>query len=496
MRLRVKNFNWIAGRPVVILNSETAEKLDVHVDERVALSNSKKIYAVVDIFEKIIKNGEIGLSNEILKILKVKSGSIIEVDNAPLPKATLLIRKKLNGERLTKEEINSIVSDIVHNNLTEAEVAYFTAAEKAFGMSAQEIINLTKAMVENGNKLKFNQKLVADKHCAGGVAGNRTTPIVVSICAVAGLTVPKTSSRAITSASGTADVIETIANVEFSGNKLKKIVNKTGACLAWGGGLGLAPSDDKIIHVERLLNLDIEPQLLSSIMSKKIAAGSKYLLIDIPYGKGTKSPAFKKAKDLGRKFEKLGKYFKMKLKVVYTDGKQPIGNGIGPVLEMIDVLSVLQNKTDAPEDLKKKSLYLASELLALCGIKDSKKKAKEILESGKAYEKFKEIINIQNNKEKNSCDFDLRINNLKPAQFKKAIYSRKTGIIKEIDNKKINSLCRILGTPENKAAGCYLHKHIGKISKGDKLVDLYSESKDKIRDAVRFFNEFKPIVIK
>jgi thymidine phosphorylase len=105
-------------------------------------------------------------------------------------------------------------------------------------MSIKEIIYMIRSMVQTGSKLKFSGKKVADKHCIGGIAGNRTTPIVVAICACAGLTIPKTSSRAITSASGTADVIETISNVELSLDKIKDVVKKTGACLAWGGSLG------------------------------------------------------------------------------------------------------------------------------------------------------------------------------------------------------------------------------------------------------------------
>ena len=235
----------------------------------------------------------------------------------------------------------------------------------------------------------------------------------MAICAAVGLTLPKTSSRAITSASGTADVMETLSDVELSLKKIKKVVQKTGACLAWGGSLGLAPSDDKIIQVERLLNLDIEPQLLASIMSKKVAAGAKYILIDIPYGKGAKVKNIKKAKSLGRKFERMGKEFKLKLKVVYTKGEQPIGNGIGPILEMQDVLSVLQNLKETPQDLREKSLFLSTELIKLCGIKNAKKKAEEALTSGKAYEKLKEIINAQNGKN----NFDSKVENLKLANL-------------------------------------------------------------------------------
>jgi AMP phosphorylase len=490
MKLKVKNLKWLAGRPVAILNDKTAKKINVFVDDRIAITNTKKIYAVTDIFPRLIKKSQIGLSQELSKILKAKNNELVEVSSSEISDASFLIKKKLNGEKLTKKELVYLMSEIVQNNLTEAEIAFFTAAEKLNGMNFEEVVGLTKAMVKTGAQLKFKGKYLADKHCIGGIAGNRTTPIVIAICAAVGLTLPKTSSRAITSASGTADVIETISNVEIPIKKIKKIVKETGACLAWGGSLGLAPSDDKIIQVERLLNLDIEPQLLASIMSKKVAAGAKHILIDVPYGKGAKVKTLPKAKELGKKFEKLGKRFKLKLKVVYTDGSQPIGNGIGPVLEMLDILSVLTNT--GPKDLAEKSIYLSAELIKLCGIKNATAKAREALTSGEAYEKFKEIINAQNEKK----DFDKRVKTLKLGKYKKVIKAKKSGNIKTISNTGLNSLCRILGTPETIQAGIYLHKHLGEVKKREPLLTLYAESKTKIKDALKFLKEYPPIEIK
>ncbi len=490
MELKIKNFNWHAGRPVVFLNNETAKKMDIFVEFRVVLTKKRRVHAIVDIFSKVVKQDEIGISYELSEILKLKNKTIVEVSASGMSEASFLIKKKVEGEHLSQKEFDLIIFDIVHNNLTESEIAFFTAAEKLNKMDFEEVIFLTKAMVKTGTKLKFKGKYVADKHCIGGVAGNRTTPIVVAICAELGLTIPKTSSRAITSASGTADVIETISNVELSLKKIKKVVSEKKACLAWGGSLGLAPSDDKIIQVERLLNLDIEPQLLASIMSKKIAAGAEYLLIDIPYGDSAKVEKLSDAKSLGNKFYKMAKYFKIKMKVVYTNGAQPVGNGFGPVLEMIDVLNIFQNK--GPKDLRDKSVRLAIELMKLCGIKNAKQKAIKTLESGMAYGKFKEIINAQNGKN----NFEEKVKNLKLAKFKKTILASKTGKIIKISNKGINSLCRILGTPETISAGVYLHKHLEKIKKGDLLLTLYSESKIKMKDALKYLEEFKPIEIK
>lgn len=494
MKLKTKNFNWLAGRPVVILNNKTAKKLNVTVDERVSIKFSKKrIYAIVDIFPKLVEDNQIGISNEIQSALKLKNNSIVEIGASELSESSKLIKKKLLGEVLSKKELSLLISEIVHNNITEAEIAYFVAAEKVNGMTMNEIISLTESMIENGKRIKFSKdKKIIDKHCVGGIAGNRTTPIVVAICASAGFIFPKTSSRAITSASGTADTIEAISNVEFTTKEIKKIAIKAGGCFAWGGSLGLAPSDDKIIEVEKILKLDVEPQLLASIMSKKVSVGAKYLLIDIPYGKNAKIKSRKNAKSLGKKFRELSKHFKIKIKIAYTDGSLPIGNGVGPTLEIRDIVAVLQNNPRAPQDLKEKSLYLSAMLFQLLGVKNAKKKAKEILESGKAYEKFKEIINMQNKKE----DFEKRIKEMEYAKFLKIIRAKKTSRIREINNFKINSLGRILGSPETKTAGLFIHKKKGKIKKGEPIVTIYSESKSKLADGITFIKKFNPIILK
>ncbi len=490
MKLKAKILRWLAGRPVVILSPETAKSLNINVNERIGLVyQKKKVYAIVDIFSGLIEEGEIGLSEEISPYLSIRNGSLIEVSSADTFIGGRIIKKKLAGNTLSDEEIRVLISEISQNNLTESEIAFFISAEKNNGMSKREIIALTKAMILAGNKMSFNEKIIADKHCIGGIAGNRTTPLVVSICAAAGLILPKTSSRAITSAAGTADTVETLARVDFTQEELKKIIETVGACLVWNGSLNLSPSDDKIIQVERLLNLDVEPQLLASIMSKKIAAGSNHILIDIPYG-GGKMKHIKDAKELGDKFKMLAKEFKIKVKPVYTLGDQPIGNGMGPVLEMIDIINVLRG--DGPEDLKEKAIYLARELMDLCGIKDSESKARGILESGEAYKKFKEIINAQNGKN----DFDKRVKRLKLAKYSKTFIAQSDRRIKQIDNSRINTLCRVLGAPETKTAGVFLHKKVGRVYKGEKIITLYSESEDKLREALKYFYEFEPIVLR
>jgi putative thymidine phosphorylase len=492
MELKVKILNWSAGIPVAMLNETTANLIGVKTNGRILIrtlaKNSKSSSTIVDTAKNLVRKKEIAVSSELAERLSLTKNQLVDVDLSPNPKSLVYIKNKMNNKRLSQKEINEIISDVTQNALSEAEIALFISAMYDKGMDMQETVYLINAILNSGQRLKWKGNLIADKHSIGGIPGNRTTPLVVAICAAGGLIMPKSSSRAITTAAGTADVIETIAKVEFSMKELKKIVEKTGACLIWGGSLEIVPADEKIITIEKMLNIDPESQLLASIMSKKLALGAKYILIDIPYGKTAKVDK-KRGEELKKKFEYLGKYFKKKLKVVLTNGDEPIGNGIGPVLEIFDILKILKRSENRAVDLEKKSIFLAGQLFEMTGKAQKgkgEKLALEMLDSGKALKKFSDIIKAQGG----------TVDHLRPARFKKNIIAKSDGKINFIDNKKINSLARISGSPLDKAAGLYLYKHVGdKVSKGDKILTIYSESHSRLRESVNFFNLQKPIKI-
>jgi len=490
MELKVKILNWSAGIPVAMLNESTANLIGVKTNGRISVKTiskePKSVSTIVDIAKTLVGKKQIAVSTELKERLSLKNGQNVDIDLSVNPKSLSFIKNKMNGKRLSQKEITEIIFDITRNSFSDAEIALFISAMYDKGMNMQETIYLINAILNSGQRLKWNGKFVADKHSIGGIPGNRTTPLVVAICAAGGLIMPKSSSRAITTAAGTADVIETIAKVEFSMKELKKIVKKTGACLIWGGSLEIVPADEKIISIEKMLNIDPESQLLASIMSKKLALGANYILIDIPYGKTAKVDK-KKGEELKKKFEYLGKYFKKKIQVVLTKGDEPIGNGVGPVLEIFDILKILKRSENRALDLEKKSVFLSGKLFELTGKAEKgkgEKMALEILNSGRALKKFSEIIKAQGG----------TVDHLKPAKFKKNILANKNGAIKEIDNKKINSLARIAGSPLDKAAGLYLYKHVGeKIKKGEKILTIYSESKSRLKESLRFFHSQKPI---
>jgi len=392
----------VGNKFIAVLNEKTAHALDLFAGDRISIVNDAKgkLTAILDITEsKDVKDNQIGLYSETWNKLKVKHGDKIFVSIAEKPKSTLYIREKLNGKELSAEKIDAIINDVVNEDLSEIELTYFISAAYTKGMSDKETIALTKSIVKHGNRLVFKKNdIIADKHCIGGVPGNRTTMIVVPIVACAGIKVPKTSSRAITSPAGTADTMEVLANVQNDAKKLTQIVNKVGACITWGGGVDIAAADDKMIRVRHPLSLDPKGMLLASIMAKKYAVGAKYVLIDIPFGKEVKVKTQKQANDLKRDFEHIGSLLGIKVKVIITNGSQPIGRGIGPTLEAIDVLKVLKNEPEAPYDLRAKALMMAGVELEFTGKAkkgQGEKMATEILTSGKAYKKFMEIVEAQ-----------------------------------------------------------------------------------------------------
>lgn len=487
MKLKIKILKFLAGKPVCMIHEKTAEDMSLHVDNRVSIQkNKKKVISIVD-FSKALHKNEIAVSDEIVKHLKLKTRDIVDVEVTERPHSIDLIKKKLKGEELTKQEIKKIIKDIAENELTEAEIAFFISAIYEKDMSLRETKDLISAMIESGSKIRLRGK-VADKHSIGGVAGNRTTPIVISICTTTGLVMPKTSSRAITSAAGTADTIETLAKVDLSVQEIKEILKKTNACFVWGGNLGLAPADDKIIKVERIIKIDTTAQLLASILSKKISVDSKYVLIDIPFGKSAKVTK-RQAEKLKSKFLYLGKKFDLKIEVILTDGSSPIGRGVGPVLEMREVIKVLRGDKDAPKDLREKSLILSGKILEMTD-KAVKGKgyelAKQILDSGKAWIKFQEIIRAQHGK----------IKRLAPGKYRYIIRAQKTGKIEHIDNKFINDLARAAGCPEDKSAGIYFYKKLDKIKNREKILCVYATSEEKLEHAKNFYQKNKKEMIK
>jgi putative thymidine phosphorylase len=394
------------------------------------------------------------------------------------------IKKKLLGKKLTYEEIFSLMDEVAHEKLGPILTTYFVAAGFKEGFSQTELYYLTKAMADTGAKLHF-KGIVADKHSTGGIAGTRTTMILVPIIAAAGFKIPKNSSRAITTPAGTADTMEVLAPVTFSPSQIQKIVEKVGGCIVWGGHLGLAPADDIIIQVEAPLSFESFDKIIVSIMAKKIASGATHLVLDLPVGPTLKIKHFKDAEIIAEKFRFLAKKFKIKVTVDINQLLEPAGHAVGPVLEACDVLKVLEQRPDRPFILEAKALRLSGKLLDLC-LPDQKKEknisgedlAKKILSEGRALRKMREIIKAQGG------NSDITIDKIQLGKYKYEVPSSKKGIITGFNNHDLTIIAKILGAPADKQAGIYIERRIDeKVDKGDILCILYSADKWRLKEA-------------
>lgn len=474
------------GKPVVFLNNSDAQEIGIAASGRVKLVAKKSITAIVNI-SATVKKGKIGINEEIRRSLLLKEGSLVEVELSPFPKSLQFIRNKLSRKKLLYDEIYEIVKGVVTGNLNESEIAAFVTALHLEGIDLDEATSLSYAMVETGKQLKFKNKIIADKHSIGGVPGDKTTLIVIPIIAAAGITIPKTSSRAITSAAGTADRAEVLMPVNLTSSELLKVVNKCNGCIVWGGSLELAPADDIFVQTE--YSLYVDPLLLPSIMSKKKAVGATHLVIDIPTGRGAKVKTIGEGDSLAKDLIELGKRLKIHSHCLLTYGEQPIGFSIGPALEAKEALEVLMNKSFVP-DLIEKSCNIAGSMFEMTGKKNGYSLAKEILESGKAEKKLRDIIKYQGGNP-NILPEDIKIGN-----YSLQIKARKSGYVLWIDNSSVVEIARAAGAPKDKGAGLLLKKKNGDlVSENDILFTIYSEHSSKLQRAEAVLNENNPVGI-
>jgi thymidine phosphorylase len=488
----------------VMLWEEDADKLGLEAGERVKVfASSKKEQYIVCELETVrctekecdirVKKGEIGVFHEVFEKLRLRKDERICVMPADKPRSLEAVKEKFHGrKRLTEKDFQEVIHDIVDNNYSSVETTYFVLACLAHSLSDEEVIALTKAMVGVGTQLDFRKKktdIIVDKHCIGGVPGNRTSILVIPIVAAAGLIIPKTSSRSITSPSGTADTVEVLMNVSLSISEMHSVVEQCGACIAWGGSLDLSPADDLIINVEHPLEIDSEGQMIASILSKKKSVGSTHVLIDIPVGKHTKVSTRSHGLKLKARFEKVGKALGMQMKVILSDGSQPIGYGIGPAREAEDVMKILRNEEGQHEILREKTLFMAGKILEMGELVKPGKGAQladKILSSGLALKKFEEMMELQG-----------KYAGPKQAKYSENFLAEKSGRVVEIHNKKVSKLAFSLGCPSDAESGLILHKSLGdKVEKGDVLFEMHSNSKVKIKYGRLFAEEKEPFLVK
>lgn len=435
----------------------------------------------------LLAPSQVALSEAAWQALDIRDGDTVQVRHPPVLASLGSVRRRIHGERLSDDELAGIVRDVAEGRYSDVHLAAFLTASAALPLDAQETAGLTRAMVDAGEQLRWDAPVVVDKHCVGGLPGNRTTPIVVAIAAACGLVMPKTSSRAITSPAGTADTMETLAPVDLDLARMRQVVDAEGGCIAWGGAMHMSPADDLFVRIERELDIDTEGQLIASVLSKKIAAGATHVVIDIPVGPTAKVRSTEAAQRLAAMLTSTAQRFGMVLQCLYTDGSQPVGRGIGPALEAWDVLAVLRCAADAPQDLRARAVMVAGAVLELGGAAmpgQGALLAQQTLDDGHAWDKFQAICRAQGGMREPP-----RANHVEP------VHAPAAGRVARIDNRKLARLAKLAGAPQSPAAGVYLAVRVGDaVAQGQPLFFLHAQTPGELAYALDYAESAGDIV--
>jgi thymidine phosphorylase len=482
-RLRTRRIGLHTQRePIVVMRTDCAVCRSEGLAPRSQVllrTNGRDVAAILfQGADELLGPDEIGLSEAAWKLLGGREGEWVTISHLPPLHSMGAVRRRIFGKVLAQRAFDEIVADVVAGRYSDVQLSAFITAGSALPFTDDETFALTRAMARAGESLDWGREAI-DKHSVGGLPGNRTSPIVVSIAAAAGLTIPKTSSRAITSPAGTADAMETVTRVDLDIPALRRVVDAEGGCLAWGGALRLSPADDIFIGVERQLDIDPEGQLIASVLSKKIAAGARRVVLDIPVGPTAKVRSLEAGGLLARRIAAIAERFDVAATCLLTDGRQPVGRSIGPALEMMDVLAVLRGEADAPADLRERSLTLASAVLELGGAVPAghgQARARHLLDSGAAYARFERICLAQGDFRKPPA-----------ARLQRVVAVRTAGRIAAIDNRKIARLAKFAGAPDSPAAGLRLHVRLGdEVKKGEPLLTIHSETDTELAYALDY----------
>ncbi|MDR3283199.1 MAG: AMP phosphorylase [Candidatus Methanoplasma sp.] len=488
MKIKVK-FLDISTEPLALMHESDAAEIGAKDNDRVRIEGKHMTTALLNVSDSFGTPGELILSGVLKKKLKAEDRDELDVSYASNPESVRSIRRKMDGGKLPKEEISAIVNDILDGRLSKIEISAWLTALYINGMDIEEIAAFTEAMVDTGDRVQFDRSPVYDFHSLGGVPGNKITPIVVSIVASAGLMIPKTSSRAISSACGTSDFVETFCNVELDAQTLKRISEEVGGVLAWGGSMNLAPVDDMVISIEHPLGINPRAQMLASILSKKLAIGATHLVVDIPTGSGTKVPTIEVAKAYARDFMDLGEKLSLHIECAITYADQPVGSAVGPILEARECIRIMEGEKH-PSSVIEKACELAGMILEMGGIPNGGEKAREILASGAALKKFREIVAAQGGKP------GISSSDLVPGEFVADVVSPKAGYIHSIKNKDVVSIAKAAGAPADKGAGILIFKKKGqRVEKGDLLFQIYGDNAAKVDRAKELSAKYRPFDI-
>lgn len=413
----------------------------------------------------------------------------------------IIDKKRLKGE-LTKEEIDFFINEYTQGNIPDYQASSLLMAICINGMNSRETVDFTMAMANSGETLDLSDisEDIVDKHSTGGV-GDKVTLILAPIIASLGIPVAKMSGRGLGITGGTIDKLESIPgyNVYLSTEQFKENVKKYGVSVIAQTG-DLAPADKKLYALRDVTaTVQSIPLIASSIMSKKIAAGAKHIVLDITCGKGAFMKDLNMARDLANIMTEIGRLSNRNTKCVITSMDQPLGFAIGNTLEIIEAINFL--KGDMPKDLKEVILELGSQMIKASrngdDIEENKRRILDAVESGIAFEKFKTLVSAQGG----DVSYVEDVSKFEKAKYVLEFKSKYSGYIKEIDSYAIGEFCMDLGAGRKKKdddinhkVGVILKKKIGDyVEVGDVLAVIHTDDDeillDKLENAYKFSNE-------
>ncbi len=428
----------------------------------------KPVFAFLQVVDddELVKPNEIGLNNEAFECINLPEGANVTLTISSPPPSLASIKRKIAGNILSSGEYSAIVNDIASKRYSNMDIVSFLVASGSF-MTAPEVLSFTEALVGDNTLHWDNENIVVDHHCLGGIPGNKTDIIITAIVSAYGLPMPKTASRSLTSCAGVADTMAVLANVDLDEEELRRVLKESRGAIVNYESLSIAEVNKLVSSVERNIGLTQLHHIAASILAIKLAAGVTHLVIDIPVGPNSRIKRTGEAMRLRKLIEYVGDMLSIEIDAVITDGSEPIGNGVGAVLEARDVMKVLRNKEDAPQDLKEKSLFLAGRILEF----DPKLRggqgyhvAKEILTSGRALEAMNKIIHAQGKAPQPQL-----------GHLTRDIVSNISGVVESIDNERINKIGVMAGASQYPGAGLDLLKKVGdRVEQGETLFRIHS----------------------
>ncbi|MHA1449344.1 MAG: AMP phosphorylase, partial [Candidatus Hodarchaeales archaeon] len=420
-------------------------------------------------------------------------GMVVNVNPGDSEEGTRILARMLNDRTLTKEETQLLIELIYKERLTPLQTASYVLYHHFEEVDLKEVGIVATAFRDSGNVMEFPGP-VYDKHSTGGVPGNKVSLLIVPILAAAGLLIPKTSTKAITSASGTVNTMQALGcETDFSVDEMYDITKKIKACIISGTKLGIAPVVDKIIS-DAAFPLGIDPPtlMLSGILSKKMAMGVDFMVLDIPVGRGAKFSTEDLGREYGRTFVNLASNVGITAESALTYGSVPVGHAIGPALEAREALNALMDVNNGPVSLVEKSTALAGivlEMANMASMGKGKEIAFEYLKSGKAYEKMKQIIELQGG------DPNMKVEDIPVGKYSLQIDAPVNGWPVEIKNRALLQVARAAGAPHSMGAGVLMKFKKESVKKGDTIAYVYSDSEQALDEVRGLIAKLKPVIV-